>query len=184
MAEPTSKDTGTSLSSTEQIFNYYSSSTTKLTLMYYTISDIYLGSDTKKCQTLLEFIFDCAKDGVSFNTEDRKKIGTTLKNRMEDILDFLFNFSWNFDPTMEISPMEYRSALEVILVDYKDFPTDVIGETLQKTLDKIQSDDDTVSEIEKAVQIWRRWVVLESQEYSACDLRRPLGIPSSHTWWN
>jgi hypothetical protein len=184
LAEPIFEDTDSSFSSTGQrIKNDASCSTAKITLMY-TLSEISQGLNTKCCQTLLKSIFDCAKNGVNFDMEDRKKIGTTIKNRIEDILDFLFDFSWNFNPMIEISPMEYRSALEVILVDYKDFPTDVIGETLQKTLDKIQSDDDTVSEMEEAVQIWKRWVAVESQEFSVSDLRRPLGISSSHTWWD
>jgi hypothetical protein len=184
LAEPISKDTDTSFSSTGQRFkNDSSCSTAKLTLIN-ALSEISQCVNRRHCHTLLESIFDCAKNGVNFDTEDKKKIGTTIKNRMEDILSFLFNFGWMFDPTNEISPMEYKSALEVILVDYKDFPTDVIGETLQKTLDKIESDDDTIEIMEETVKIWRQWVVSESQAFSASDLRRPLGIPSSHTWWD
>ncbi|KAK0064349.1 hypothetical protein Bpfe_006008, partial [Biomphalaria pfeifferi] len=117
------------------------------------------------CERVLEAIDSCDKAGIQFNSRQQKEIGTILKKNLETILDFLFDFAVDFDPTREQSPTRHRSALRVILNDFKHFSTDEEGETLEQSLDTKLQDDDTVSVLEEAVQAWERYNIAEGQSY-------------------
>ncbi|KAK0064350.1 hypothetical protein Bpfe_006009 [Biomphalaria pfeifferi] len=142
-------------------------------------------NEQEECEETLTAIFNCASKDVNFNPKEQKQIGKTMKTKLEDLFEFLYELASNYDFTRErVNLLHIRSALQIILDDFSKYPTDVEGETLQSAINAIVSvGDDTVSELDSAVEHWKRYVVSESQVFSVKHLKKPEAIPCSHTWW-
>ncbi|KAK6986995.1 hypothetical protein BgiMline_016669 [Biomphalaria glabrata] len=142
-------------------------------------------NEQEGCEETLTAIFNCAAKKVNFNPSEQKLIGITVKTKLEDLYEFVYELASNYDFTRErVNLLHIRTALQIILDDFSKYPTDVEGETLQSAINAIVSDgDDTVSELDSAIEDWKRYVVSESQVFSVKHLKKPEAIPCSHTWW-
>jgi hypothetical protein len=136
-------------------------------------------NDDISCEEILDDLFQLTRQGVTFNLEENAKIKTYCQKSIIDILKYLRHIGILFHPCQGISPLELRTAFELIVEAFKLNSQDSKEKVLEQKVETVRN------YLNAAIDKWKKFVLSEEgcEHYSMEDLVRPEYVPSSHTWW-
>jgi hypothetical protein len=134
---------------------------------------------------VLEAAYDIAIAEECISEVDKNQIGLLLKTHIKQIETFIFHYVSNFDIDHGPYMLILRSGLQIMLDNYKDFPTGSGDETLGVVF----GDSNVPRWIKFLDDNLRRWkdnihiVGYDNVVHEDEDLTIPPELPKSHTWW-
>uniref|UniRef100_A0A2C9LSL1 Uncharacterized protein n=1 Tax=Biomphalaria glabrata TaxID=6526 RepID=A0A2C9LSL1_BIOGL len=137
------------------------------------------------CGNLLDAFYFACKAKVEFAKEETESLGFSLVKNIDKILSGILQFAYFFEPREGPCALKYRSALQYVLDEFKDFQINESLNTGQNVLDIKIKQSDALKNLDDAIDFWKEdlTVGLDIEGYSIESLYRPDDIPEHHTWW-
>ncbi|KAK0046274.1 hypothetical protein Bpfe_024328 [Biomphalaria pfeifferi] len=136
-------------------------------------------------ERILDLVFFVGEKQIVFTKEEKEKIGSYLVQNIDKILSVLLHFGHYFEPSEGPRALQYRSAIQFVLDDFKDFQ---IPGSLDSSKDKLGvkiEESDALKTLDNAIDFWKEDITvgLDIEGYSIESLYRPDNIPKNHIWW-
>lgn len=135
-------------------------------------------------QDALVTIFQIGMAKVDFKEDERRVIGSLLKDVIKPIDDFIFGAGYSFEHNDASNNLVFRSGLQFMLDDFKSFPVSQ-NETLEDRF-KYFKNIESIKTLDEALQNWKKSTYSLGETdiiFDKEDITRPKEVPSSHTWW-
>ncbi|XP_059169755.1 uncharacterized protein LOC131951379 isoform X2 [Physella acuta] len=135
-------------------------------------------------EIVLKAAYNAKVHGEPFSEEERKVIGPLVKQCIDKLGDCVFYNGYSFDIDNGPYILVLRSAIQIILDNYKHFPC---GEN--KTLETvfINSDiNESIETLDEGINDWKKSLNVLSYDnviHTKQELTRPKDLPETHTWW-
>jgi hypothetical protein len=140
-------------------------------------------SRQRASEKVLENIFNVRVEHIQCSIEEATTVGTQIKGLIKDLDKCVFRLGNQFDPNRGRYNLILRSGIQFLLDDLKSWPTD--DGCLEKHL-KIFVEGDSLETFDEALEEWKEdppYLSFDSIIFTEKELRRPDGVPDSHTWW-
>ena len=136
----------------------------------------------------LDKVFECAfyiGPNIQQEKDEEKKtqIASYFNKSVTKIDNYLFRKGNSFVCDHVPYIMTLRSGLQFIMDYYNTFK-DADGCKLQNCLDYL-IENQTIEILDESLYHWKKTGVVteDNATISACEITRPINIPSSHWWW-
>nr|KAI8754738.1 hypothetical protein BgiMline_013204 [Biomphalaria glabrata] len=148
-------------------------------------SDIHTEECTNYFKKILDLFFFACEVKIKFKKEEKEIIGRLLAQNIDKILSVLLHFGYYFEPKEGPCALKYRSSLQFIVEEFKDFKIEKSLHTDENKIGVRIERSDALKTFDEAIDFWKEdlTVGLDIEGYSIEDLYKPDTIPKHHIWW-
>jgi hypothetical protein len=133
---------------------------------------------------VLKTAYELGVAKIEFKDDERRTIGSLIKDVIKPIDDCIFNIGYSFEHNYAPLNLVLRSGLQFMLDNFKTFPTSQ-NETLEETF-KYLNETESIDTLDEALKGWKNSDTPLSEDdliFKSKEIARPNDVPNSHTWW-
>ncbi|CAF1125983.1 unnamed protein product, partial [Brachionus calyciflorus] len=135
-------------------------------------------------QDVLVAAFQTGIAKIDFKDDERRIIGSLIKDVIKKIDEFIFEVGYSFEHNEASNCMVFRSGLQFMFDNFKSFPVSQ-SETLEDTF-KYFNNTESIETLDEALHKWKEntdSLAFDDIIFDKEDITRPNDVPSSHIWW-
>lgn len=146
-----------------------------------TLKEILLKNSDINVRDVLKTAYKTGSANIKFNDDERRRIGSLLKDVIKPIDNCIFNIGYYFQHIQASRNLILRSGLQFMLDNFKTYPVSP-NETFEEYLQNTES----LQTFDEALEYWKSGDITFTEEdiyFIEEKITRPKNVPKAHTWW-